>query len=114
MVAIELVQGKDRPSQIPNEKYLEHGKTIGLLMRLTESIHHSGRLVIMDSGFCVLKGLLVQRSSVGVYASAVVTGRPKYIDGAVIDAHYDLKEIGTTDSPASQALWTASTLKSSV
>jgi hypothetical protein len=51
MFAIKLVQGKDRPSQIPNEKYSEHGKTIGLLVRLTESIHHFGRVVIMDSGF---------------------------------------------------------------
>ncbi|KAI2500665.1 Transposase IS4 [Fragilaria crotonensis] len=100
MFAIELVQGKDRPSQIPNEKYSEHGKTTGLLMRLTESIHHSGRVVIMDSGFCVLKGL-VQLASVGVYASAVIKKRrywPKYIDGAAIDSHFDLKEIGTTDS----------------
>ena len=100
MFAIELVQGKDRPSQIPNEKFSEHGKTTGLLMRLTESIHHSGRVVIMDSGFCVLKGL-VQLASVGVYASAVIKKRrywPKYIDGAAIDSHFDLKEIGTTDS----------------
>ena len=74
MFAIKLVQGKDRLSQIPNEKYSEHdGKTIVLLMmRLTESIHHSGRVVNMDSGFCVLKGL-VKLSSVGVvYASALI------------------------------------------
>jgi hypothetical protein len=69
-------------------------------MRLTESIHHSGRVVIMDSGFCVLKGL-VQLASVGVYASAVIKTRrywPKYIDGAAIDSHFDFKEISTTDS----------------
>ncbi len=69
MFAIKLVQGKDQPSQNPNEKYSKHGKTIGLLMRLTESIHHSGSVVIMDSGFCVLKGL-VKLASVGIYASA--------------------------------------------
>jgi hypothetical protein len=77
-----------------------HGKTIGLLMRLTESIHHSGRVVIMDSGICVLKGL-VKLASVGVYASAVINERrywPKFIDGAAIDSHLNLEETGTTDS----------------
>ena len=70
MFAIELVQGNDRPLQIPNETYLEQCKTIGpLLIRLTEFFHHSGRVVIMDSGFCVLKGL-VKLASVGIYASA--------------------------------------------
>ncbi len=99
MFAIELVQGKDPPSQISNEKYSEHGMKIGLLMRLTESIHHSGKVVIMDSGFCLLKGL-VNLASVGVYASAVIKERrywPKFIDGAAIDSHFDLKENGTTD-----------------
>jgi hypothetical protein len=57
MYSIELVEGKDRPRQLPPKEYSEHGRMIGLLMRLTESIHHSGRVVIMDIGFCVLKAL---------------------------------------------------------
>jgi hypothetical protein len=100
MFAIELVQGKDRPSQLPNDKYSEHGKAAGLLMRLTESIHHSGRVVIMDSGFCVLQSL-IQLASVGVYGSAVIKKRrywPKYINGDAIDSQFESKEIGETDS----------------
>ena len=100
MFAIELVQGKDRRSQFPNDKYSEHGKTAGLLMRLTESIHHSGRVVIMDSGFCVLQSL-IQLASVGVYESAVIKKRrywPKYINGDAIDLHFESKDIGETDS----------------
>jgi hypothetical protein len=58
MYAIELVEGKNRPRQLPPPKYNEHGKTTGLLLRLTDSIAHSGRVVIMDSGFCVLKALV--------------------------------------------------------
>ncbi|KAI2504308.1 xylulose kinase [Fragilaria crotonensis] len=99
MFAIELVQGKDEPSQIPNEKYSEHGKTAGLLMRLTESIHHSGRVVIMDSGFCALQSL-IQLASVGVYGSAVIKERryfPEYINGDAIDPHFESKGIGETD-----------------
>jgi hypothetical protein len=100
MYAIELVEGKDRPRAQPYAKYSEHGKTTGLLLRLTDSIAHSGRIVIMDSGFCVLKAL-IKLASVGVYASAVIKKRhywPKYIDGAAIDARFEDNEIGTTDS----------------
>ena len=101
---IELVQeGKDRPPQIPAENFSEHGKTAGLvLLRLTESIHHSGRVVIMDSGFCVLLAL-VKLASLGVYSSAVLVKKrrycwPKYINGSNIDAHFDFKDVGRTDS----------------
>ena len=100
MYAIELVEGKDRPRQLQPPKHSEHGKTTGLLLRLTDSIAHSGRVVIMDSGFCVLKAL-IKLASVGVYGSAVIKKRrywPKYIDGGAIDTHFDFKEIGTTDS----------------
>ncbi len=55
MYSIELVEGKDR--QLPPKEYSEHGRTIGLLMRLTESIYHSGQVIIMDSGSCVFKAL---------------------------------------------------------
>jgi Transposase IS4 len=100
MYAIELVKVKDRPQQLAPEKFSEHGKTVGLLLRLTESIHHSGQVVIMDSGFCVLLAL-VKLASFGVYSSAVIKKRrywPKYIDGGEIDSHFDLKEVGQTDS----------------
>jgi hypothetical protein len=100
MYAIELVKGKDRPTQLAPEKFSEHGKTTGLLLRLTESIHHSGRVVIMDSGFCVLQAL-VKLASFGVYSSAVIKKRrywPKHINGSEIDLHFDSKEIGQTDS----------------
>jgi Transposase IS4 len=46
--------------------------TIGLLMHLTKSIHHSGRVVIIDSGFCVLKALIKLASIGGVYSFAVI------------------------------------------
>jgi hypothetical protein len=59
MYAIELVEGQDRPRQLQPAKYsYKHGKTTGLLLRLTDSIAHSGKVVIMDSGFCVLKALI--------------------------------------------------------
>ena len=54
----------------------------------------------MDSGFCVLKAL-IKLASVGVFASAEIKKRrywPKYIDGGAIDTHFEVNEIGTTDS----------------
>ena len=68
--SIEFVEGKDRPRKLPPKEYSEHGRTIGLLMRLPESIHLSGRVVIMDSGFCVLKALMLV--SISVYSLAVI------------------------------------------
>ncbi len=35
MYSIELVEGKDRPRQLPPKEHSEYGRTIGLLMRLT-------------------------------------------------------------------------------
>ena len=54
----------------------------------------------MDSGFCVLQAL-IKLASVGVYSSAVIKKRryrPKYIDGGEINSHFDLKEVGQTNS----------------
>jgi hypothetical protein len=93
MYAIELVEGKDRPRQLQPAKYSEHSKTTGLQLRLTDSIAHSGRVVIMDSGFCVLKAL-IKLASVDVLASAVIKKRcfwPKYIDGGAINSHFEVK-----------------------
>ena len=61
---------------------------------------HSGRVVIMDSGFCVLQAL-IELLHVGVYSSAVIKKRrywPKYIDGEGIDQHFQTKEVGQCDS----------------
>lgn len=34
------------------------GKTVGLMLRICQSIFHSGKLVVLDSGFCMLKGII--------------------------------------------------------
>ena len=74
MFGIEMVEGKDRPKEIPPDPTNEKGNTIGLLLRLCSSIYNSGRVVILDSGFCVLQGL-VELRRLGVYASAVIKKR---------------------------------------
>ena len=82
------------------KKFEEKGRTAGLLLRLCESIMHSGRVVIMDSGFYVLQAL-IELLLVGVYSSTVINKRrywPKYRDGEGIDQHFQTKEVGQCDS----------------
>ena len=40
------------------KEFSEHGKTVGLLLRLTKPIWGTGRVVVLDSGFCVVKGII--------------------------------------------------------
>ena len=72
MFGIEIIQGKDRPLQIHNKHFNDQGgPTVGLLLQLCESIFHMGKVVILDSGFCILQGLIELRK-MGIFASAVI------------------------------------------
>lgn len=98
MYGIEMVEGKDKPvNRIP--EHGEHGSTSGLLLRLTQSIWFTGKVVILDSGFCVLRAL-IELAKKGVFASALIKKRrfwPKYVDGVAIQEKFRLKEPGYTD-----------------
>ena len=71
MCGIELVEGKDSPRQRPAPEFSSHAKTTGFLLRLCKPFFSTGKVVILDSGFCMLKGLiaLVQH---GVHALALI------------------------------------------
>jgi hypothetical protein len=70
----ELVEGKDHPNELPPLMYVEFGKTGGLLLRLTKTIHGTGQYVILDSGFCVLKAIVGLRQH-GVFSGALIKKR---------------------------------------
>ena len=70
MFAIELVEGKDEPLGAPLKEYSTEGKTVGLLLRLTKSLQGRGSIVLLDSGFCVLKGI-IKLHEVGIFATAL-------------------------------------------
>ena len=96
---MEVVEGKDSPSQIV-PKFSNEGKTVGLLLRVLEPIFAKGMVVILDSGFCVLRGIIELKKR-GVYASTLIKKRkywPKHIKGAEIKAHFDGKDVGDCDS----------------
>ena len=95
MFAIELMEGKDRPKELPSE-----GGTAGLLLRLCKCLCGTGKVVVLDSGFCVLAALIALKN-VGIYATAVIKKRrywPRYVAGDVIDDHMKEKKIGETSS----------------
>lgn len=89
----ELMEGKDEPKELKAQK--EKG-TSGLLLRLTKAMHNTGKIVVLDSVFCVLKALL-DLKKVGFYAAAVIKKWrywPKHVPGDEIDEKMKDCEIG--------------------
>jgi len=70
----DLIEGKDEPRQRQAKSYSELGKTIGTVMRLCQPIFGSSRIVVADSGFCILKAIVELRKK-GVYMSALIKKR---------------------------------------
>ena len=56
MFGVELVEGKDTPPEKNIPEFDVLGRTIGLLLRLTRTLWNTGKVVVLDSGFCVLQG----------------------------------------------------------
>lgn len=98
LFAMEMVEGKDRPCELPDDP--RNKKTINLLLRLCKSLYGTGKIVILDSGFCVLEGLIELRK-MGVFAGALIKKQrywPKYVPGDAIDEHFKDKAVGECDS----------------
>lgn len=95
---MEMVEGKDQPGERRKE-FDELGKTVGLLMRLTRPIWTTGKVIVLDSGFCVLRAI-IEIFKVGVFASALIKKRkywPKDVPGEDIKRYFDDKPIGVTN-----------------
>jgi len=57
MWAMELVEGKNSPHR--HREFEDRGrKTVGMLLRLCKPFFYTGLCLVLDSGFCVLKGLI--------------------------------------------------------
>jgi hypothetical protein len=66
---------------------------------MCEPIFGTGKCVVLDSGFCVSKGIVALEAK-GVYAGALIKKRkywPKGVPGAAIDRHFANKEVGDVD-----------------
>ena len=62
---MELVEGKDASLKLLKE-FLLMVKRASLLLRLTKSSWGSSRVLVLDSGFCVLKGIVELRKKVSL------------------------------------------------
>ena len=95
---MEMVEGKGRAKDLGKMEFESLGKTVGLLLRTTRPIWNTGRVVILDSGFCVLSGI-VELAKRGLHSGALIKKRrywPKWILGEEIKAHF-AKEVGSVD-----------------
>jgi hypothetical protein len=96
---MEMVEGKGRSKELGQMEFEPLGKTVGLLLRMTRPIWNTGRVVILDSGFCVLSGI-VELAKRGLHGGALIKKRrywPKYILGETIKEHFAEKEVGAVD-----------------
>ena len=58
LFSLEIVEGKDRAGVLGSLRFEGKGKTVDLLLRVCEPIWHTGTVIVLDSGFCVVKGIL--------------------------------------------------------
>jgi hypothetical protein len=66
------------------------------MLRMCEPIFSTGKCVVLDSGFCVAKGITALHNH-GVYAGALIKKRkywPKAVPGDAIDRYFRDKNVG--------------------
>ncbi|KAL7461168.1 hypothetical protein ACHAXS_001596 [Conticribra weissflogii] len=101
MWRIKLQEGNDQPKDHNNNphypmEFENHTKTSALMLYMTKPIHNTGKIVTMDSGFCVAAGILALHHF-GVYGQALIKKRgwywPKHVPGDEIE-DYERQGIG--------------------
>ena len=69
------------------------------MLRMCEPIFSTGKCAVLDSGFCVSKGITALLE-VGVYAAALIKKRnywPKGVPGDAIDKYFSDKDVTHVD-----------------
>ena len=69
--ALELREGKDCPTQLNNKEFDELDKTIGMLLCLVKPVWGSGKIFVLDSGFCVSKAIIELKKKL-VFTAALI------------------------------------------
>ena len=69
--SVNLREGKDRPRELGVKEYDDKVKTVGTLLRLTVPIWGGGKVLVLDSDFCVLKAI-VELKKRGVFAASLI------------------------------------------
>ena len=85
---VDLHKGENRPQHMDKKEYDELGATVGMLLQLTKPVHGSGQVFVLDSGFCVLKALLIKKHCYW----------PRHVPGDDTIAHFTNEEVGKVDA----------------
>ena len=102
MWRVKIQEGKDRPKKLdgswafPSE-FPGYSKTVTLMLETTKPVHHTGKVVSMDSGFYASVGIIVMHNF-GVYGQSLIKKRrywPKNVPGEAIDSYFANKELGS-------------------
>ena len=99
MFGIDLVEGKDRLQELPSLDPHHQGNTVALLERMCQPLQGTGKIVILDSGFCILSGIILL-ATLGIYVAAQIKKRqywPRDVPGEAIRQHMMTKNNGTMD-----------------
>ena len=56
--ALDLKEGKDHPTNLGNKEFDYLGKTTGILLQLTKTGWSTGKVFVLDHGFCVLQAIV--------------------------------------------------------
>ena len=75
---------------------------VGLLLRMLKLYFHTGKYVVLDSGFCVLKGIIKLRE-MGLFACALIKKRqswPVGVPGDAMQARFDRPGVNVGDVDA--------------
>jgi hypothetical protein len=95
----QIVEGKDQTRELGPKEQAELGATVRLVLQRCTPIFGTGKAVVLDSGFCVAKGVVALESK-GVYAGALIKKQrywPKGVLGEAMDEHFRNKEVGDVD-----------------
>jgi hypothetical protein len=89
MYWIEPVEGKDAPPEQGSPAFVGYGKTVGLMLRMCQSIFLTGKLVILDGRFCVLKWIIELKKRAYFLSALTKKWRywPKDVDGKAIGSY---------------------------
>ena len=99
LFVVDFVEGKAYPQQSSPLDFEDlGGNTMGLFWRIIKSYFATGRYVILDSGFCVLKGLIQLRKE-GISTCAVIKKRrywPSMVPGKDMNENFVGVEVEET------------------
>ena len=74
MYGIELVKGKYKSKEISKGRGDKYRQIVSLLVRLIKLLYRMSKIVILDSSFCILKGI-IKLKKLWVYVSTLIKER---------------------------------------